>query len=371
MAHSKYSPSQLKRIITCPGSVQLYEELKPVQTSSEYAEEGTLLHSYMEKYLLSARFDKVLDAEHRAVCTEAAEYVHQYLTKTCDIFMEVKAAIEDLPEVFGTADLIGVDHEKEIIHIFDYKFGAHVRVDVEDNPQFYAYALGAIDTLGLDTTYKIKIHVVQPRMDNMYAVEISYNHLREWKENVLRPAILNAKSDSPKFCPSEEGCRWCLCKARCQACHTAAQEAAKTVFETYSLAKTRAAITPEELAAFYSQAAELKSQIKAVEEYVLTELLAGRKVPGYKVVHGRATRKWKDEVLAARYLSDTYDADPEDLYETKFKSPAQIEKIFKAAKKDQDLQKMMDIPQGAPKVVRDDAETQEVNPFSSVTEEKN
>lgn len=368
MAHSEFSPSQLHRIIECPGSVQLYRELKPVNISSPYAEEGTLLHNYMERLLKKEmQLTEIMDPEHRALCKTAYEYViAQADGDDFTIYSEVHAKINDLPQVFGTSDVVMVNPKREAIHIMDFKFGGNVPVSCQDNPQFYAYAIGAIDTLHLDTTWTIWVHVIQPRRENFQAHMVSWNKLQEWKETVLRPAILNAESEDPRFHPSEDGCRWCLCKAMCQVCHQAAQEAAAEIFSAYSLAQNKAAITKDELARFYKASAELKAQIKAVEEYVLTELMAGRKIPGYKMVYGRATRKWKDEVLAARYITDHYDADPEDLYETKFKSPAQIEKIFKEVKKDKDFADLITVPQGSPKIVEDDVEAPETNPFSSV-----
>lgn len=48
--HAKYSPSQLSRIIACPGSVFMSEGIEQLPTSP-YAAEGTMLHSYMEQYI--------------------------------------------------------------------------------------------------------------------------------------------------------------------------------------------------------------------------------------------------------------------------------------------------------------------------------
>ena len=48
--HAKYSPSQLARIIACPGSVAMSEGIEQLPTSP-YAAEGTMLHGFMEQYL--------------------------------------------------------------------------------------------------------------------------------------------------------------------------------------------------------------------------------------------------------------------------------------------------------------------------------
>ena len=108
------------------------------------------------------------------------------------------------------------------------------------------------------------------------------------------------------------------------------------------------------------------SQIKAIKSYFMAELTSGRKVPGYKLVYSRGTRKWKDEAMAADYITAQYDIDPEDIFETELKSPAQMEKIVKGLKKDKEFANLVHTPQGTPKLVPVDSE--EANPFAEVTE---
>lgn len=366
--HAMFSPSQLARIIACPGSVSLYDSVRPVGVESSYAREGTMLHEYMEQLVKDKiELQDIPDPEHRAACRDAWDYISPFL-HNAQVLTETKVAVRGIDGLSGTADVIAVSNDS--IDLFDYKFGANVLVDIHDNAQFMAYMLGAIDTLKLDTTKRLLIHVIQPRMLHYQCVEITYDKLLTWKNMIVIPAIANAKSDNPRFNPSEETCRWCQCKAVCRACYIQAQEAAKSVFAAYSQAKNNAALTQEELMAFYKDLPILESQIKATKEYILAELLRGHKMPGYKVVYGRANRKWRDEALAAKYLMEKYELDPDDMYETKFRSPAQIEKICKEVKKDEEFSTFIEVPQGQPKVVAEDDETEMPNPFSSVTEKK-
>lgn len=363
--HSSFSPSQLHRIIACPSSVQLYKQCKPVQQSSSYAEEGTLLHSYMEKALGMGGLPEIPDAEHRAVCMEALNYVNKYITPDTVPFAEVKAQIQAVPEVYGTSDVVLVDNHARTIRIMDYKFGANIAVHAENNPQFMAYALGAIDTLKLDTTFQIFIHVVQPRKDIYEEVEITYDKLIKWQNEVLVPAIAKANSDKPYFGPSEEACRWCQVKALCPAYKEAADKAAETVFAAYKAIEQNWAISQDELIKFYESVAVLKDRIKAVEDYILGSLLAGRTIPGYKVVRTRGRRKFKDEALAATYLFLHYDADPDDVYETSMKSPSKLEKLYKGLAKDEDFKKFIETPLGNPTVVKESDSREALDPFSS------
>ncbi len=368
--HSAFSPSQLHRIIACPSSVQLYRQCKPVEgTSSVYAEEGTLLHSYMEKALSTGELPQIPDAEHRAVCKEALDYVNKYITPDTIPFAEVRAQIRSVPEVYGTSDVVLVDNTKRTIRIMDYKFGANIAVHAENNPQFMAYALGAIDTLKLNTTFNIYIHVIQPRKNIYEEVEITYDKLIRWQNEVLVPTIAKANSDKPYYNPSEEACRWCQVKALCPAYKEAADKAAENVFAAYALVSEHKAISQDELVAFYESVPILKERIKAVEDYILSTLMAGRSIPGYKVVRTRGRRKFKDEALAAKYLFLHYNADPEDVYDTTMKSPSKLEKLYKGLSKDEDFKKFIEVPLGNPTVVKESDPRESLDPFSSVKEE--
>lgn len=377
MAHSEFSPSQLHRIISCPSSVQLYHDLgvyNEVAPSSLYAEEGTLLHSYMEKALFTSDLSFIPDAEHRTIVKAAAEYVRDFIpkyTQNVKILQEQRVEVPDVPQVYGTADLILYIKDDEVpeaceLHVFDYKFGAGVWVDAEDNPQFMSYLLGAVKAVNADTRGKIFAHVVQPRLDNFKWVDYSWNRLINWRNEVLIPTIAKACSDKDYFGPSESACRWCAVKARCPACFQKAQEAASEIFKLHGLCKESASISIEEVKAFFKNEAIIMSQIKAIKSYFMAELISGRKVPGYKLAYSRGTRKWKDEDKAIDYLSAQYDIDLDDIFETYLKSPAQAEKLLPRLKKDKQFIDLIYTPQGAPKLVPVDSE--EANPFAEVTE---
>lgn len=377
MAHSDFSPSQLHRIISCPSSVQLYHDLvvySEVAPTSSYAEEGTLLHSYMEKALFTSDLSFIPDAEHRTIIKAAAEYVRNFIPKymqNVKILQEQRVEVPGVPQVYGTADLIVYIKDEEVpeaseLHLFDYKFGGGVWVDAEDNPQFMAYLLGAVKAVNADTRGKIFAHVVQPRLDNFKWVDYSWDRLITWRNEVLIPTIAKACSDKDYFGPSESACRWCAVKARCPACFQAAQEAASEIFKLHGLCKESASISMEEVKAFFENEAIIMSQIKAIKSYFMAELTSGRKVPGYKLAYSRGTRKWKDENKAIDYLSAQYDIDLDDLFETYLKSPAQAEKLLPRLKKDKQFTDLIYTPQGAPKLVPVDSE--EANPFAEVTE---
>ncbi len=59
----------------------------------------------------------------------------------------------------------------------------------------------------------------------------------------------------------------------------------------------------EELVEVYEALPRIKMAVEALGKYLRAEMLAGRKVPGYKVVEGRSNRKWGDEEAAKENLA--------------------------------------------------------------------
>ena len=79
------------------------------------------------------------------------------------------------------------------------------------------------------------------------------------------------------------------------------------------------------------QAAAIESYLSDLRELAFNMLENGQPVPGYKLVPKQARRQWvKEEAIEAWVDAKGI----EDAYETKIKSPAQLEKVLKKAKLD-------------------------------------
>ena len=375
MAHSKFSPSQLSRIIACPASVKVCDSV-PDPGSSVYAEEGTLLHGYMDQLMHGEIVEhSITNHEHQYACRTALNYVQNIIDtrgKAAAWSTEIAVLVDDCPEVFGTADLVVYNRETGTLDVIDYKFGGSVFVEVENNTQFLAYAAGVMDVFKLhNIVHTVNMHVVQPRMDNMKMWSVSANYIHEWVDTVLKKAVLLSQADEPQFHPSQDACRWCRGKAVCPACHEAASINASVVFDAFKEVQSdNFIVSQERVLAFYNSIAELESQIKAVKDYILAEHLRGTKFPGLKLVRTNGRRAFADEGKVAKYLSER-DIDIDDIYETKLRSPAQIEKVCKELKKDPDFQALIVKPEGNPTVVdASDArpDIRDTNPLASVAD---
>ena len=84
-------------------------------------------------------------------------------------------------------------------------------------------------------------------------------------------------------------CRWCKAKPICRAL---ADKNVKLAALDFAEPKP---LTDEELIEVYKQSGLLVDWAKSIAGYLLAEALKGKDWEGYKLVRGRANRKWVDE----------------------------------------------------------------------------
>jgi hypothetical protein len=90
-------------------------------------------------------------------------------------------------------------------------------------------------------------------------------------------------------------------------------------------------LTPDQLSRVLFAADQLDEWLTAVRAYAHAVAEKG-KIPGWKLVPKQARRKWAmEEDRVAADLMYYFDLDEDLLYETKLKSPAQVEKLLKPA----------------------------------------
>jgi len=373
MLHSKFSPSQLPRIVICPGSVESTKDI--AKTTSIYAQDGTTAHSMTEECLTlnehtipdltKKKFNMAPDYEDavqevldwvsalklkHAECENMYEVIEQkvYLTSYAE-----HTGCELLCDVYGTLDYSLVVPEEELLYVIDWKFGAGEEVYPESE-QLKAYALGRLAAL---TKVKIK-HVIlvigQPRLysGELFKMhETTPNSLFTWMQQSLIPALNNSQSKHPIFQPSAKSCRWCARKNFCKYRKNQALKAAASVFAIH--AKLPDKTDEEELAEFLYQIPDLKKYISDIELYAHNIILNGKELPGFKLVAGRSIRKWGNETAAKKYYVELDDYDFEDLTITKFKSPTQIEKLVGKKNVTDEMKALVVKPPGKPTLVRE------------------
>jgi len=344
-AHANLGASNAHRWLVCAGSVEAERDIP--NTTSPFAAEGTEAHELAETALRMAHlppehveaddFDlyahikshEWLDFYENA---EMADFVRVYVdyvnnaAKGADVFeIEQRVSYTDWIEGgFGTADAVII--KDGVLHVCDLKYGMGVRVDAEENPQGMLYALGAYaENSYLGDIHTAKISIVQPRLDHISEWEISIPKLLQWAEWAKQRAEATAEPDAPRTA-GEKQCRFCRAKASCQALFDVTQAALMSDFDDLDNMPKANTLTEEQMRKALDAKPLIESWLLAIEKIAKSRLEEGEGFAGYKLVEGRANRRWINDETASKDLLDLLGED--DAYTKKLVSPAQAEKIL-------------------------------------------
>jgi hypothetical protein len=335
-AHSNIvGGSTAKRVIACPGSVKLVQQMPP-RPSSRYADEGTLCHTIMEAVLTQDRQPEEFIGRTLGNVTVTQELIETKIRPAMaalgeidpnfDMTYECEAIVgfgDALPGVFGSADLVGRIGDTAIV--LDWKFGDGVDVAVEENPQAMFYAAAAMRTPKVAWAFKgatnIECIIVQPTAAKPVKWwRTTPDRIRDF-ERQLFAAVKEALGPDPSM-QTGDHCRWCAAKPVCPLLTGAVDRALKTSLQN---------IDATQLAAMLEQAPLIEDYLLEVRVMAQQILENGLPVPGFKLVQKRATRQWINQDEAKAALS-RLGLDETELTETKLVSPAQAEKALKKRK---------------------------------------
>ena len=343
--HALLSASGAHRWLSCTPSARL--ETQFPDKGSDFAAEGTLAHSIAElkvrKYLgtitaqkYRAEFKKL--SENEKYSPEMNTYTDNYLEFIKDkasafeakpfIVPEQRLDFSNIvPEGFGTGDCVMIGGGKLII--IDFKYGQGVKVEAKMNPQMMLYAVGAINVFSmLYDIQTIEMCIFQPRIDNIDTYEVSRDFLNVWADGI-RPIAEKAYKGEGEY-NAGDWCRFCRAKNLCRARAAFSEEPYEKSGGTAPELLSR-----EEIGDILKRTGAIKKWIADLEEYALSELLAGNEVPGWKAVEGRSIRQFTDTDAAFKNLiAGGYDEAL--LYERKPITLTAVEKLL--GKKDFEAQ---------------------------------
>ncbi|NFC86279.1 DUF2800 domain-containing protein [Clostridium botulinum] len=306
--HAILSASGASRWLACPPSARL-EENYP-NKSSEFAKEGTLAHELGElglKKNLELISTRKYNSEFKKIeadklfTKDMPDYVEVYVDTCMEKVAEAKAKTPDalfkieqrldfsewVPDGFGTGDFVII--ADGTMEICDLKYGKGVPVSAVNNKQMRLYALGAIAEFSfLYDIEKIKMTIIQPRLDSISTDEMMVEELLKWAEEELKPIAKLAYEGKGEFCAGDH-CKFCRAKAVCKARADKNMELAKYDFREPNT------LDNNDIAFILGKADELVNWAKDVQEYALEQALQGEEFDGFKVVEGRSNRKWTDE----------------------------------------------------------------------------
>lgn len=336
-AHSKFSASGSERWLNCPGSVALSEKAPP-QIENKYALEGTRAHECLElvlRHAIATRNGEMprplswngFDDEMIHHAMESTKYILRRLPKGAVLLCETKVSLEFIASgMFGTVDAAIVD-EFGRLWVFDFKYGAGHAVNPENNSQMIYYALGIAHKYNYNFA-DVCLSIIQPRAEHErgpnreWVIEI--DELRSWSEKFLQGVSAAKKSNAPLV--DGDWCRWCPAKVICPQLSDQAFVEAQISFDVQAEElpglPVPNMISPDTLSRTLPAIDKIETWIEAVKAHTLHVLERGVKVPGYKLVAKRSTRKWTDpHQVEAVWGAKAFD-------EPEIMSPAKFEKKY-------------------------------------------
>ena len=338
--HSAIGPSALSRLLACPASHKLSVGKK--RASSAYAAEGSVAHEIVEFELSD---DQVLDESHSlgdvvsyegheiTVDQDMIDGAHE-MVAFCRILKEGADKVwtekqvdlaplwdgEPPEPIFGTVDFGAYTKATDTLYVVDFKYG-RLPVSPNDNPQAYAYALGACYELGRFPAHVVLV-IIQPRGQDgqtIKASHISGLDLKIWAEETLKPGVDALFGSAPVFSTGDH-CRFCAAKINCPALYQQAKDISRTEFD--ALPPDPISLDDGELSKILDSVEDMTMWFDEIRAEASGRIEKGKTVPGWKLVPKRAIRKWDNIKVVEDFLQDN-----QELWDRKLKSPTQVEKV--------------------------------------------
>ncbi len=353
--HAYLAASASARWLQCPPSAKLCAQEE--DKGSPYAQQGTDAHALCQ-YLVESALGRECqdptddliwyDGEMQEAAESYRDFVMEQIMESKKLCKDPLICIEQVLDFskwvehgFGTGDCVIV--ADDLLHIIDFKYGVGVLVSATDNSQLKLYALGALDTFGdLYDIHRIRLSIYQPRRANMDSWEISREDLLEWADSILVPSAKLAYAGEGEFTPGDH-CVFCKVKSTCRARAEYCLEIAKQEM------KDAPTLSAEEIAELLPRMDGFISWAEDIKNYALKEALSGTAFPGFKLVEGKSNRRFTDETLAAKIVTEAgYEP-----YEQRLLGFTAMQKQLGKKKFEELLGNLITKPRGKPVLVPD------------------
>ncbi len=310
----------------------------PYQEAGEAAKIGTAIHALAEtcfqldtdpmKFVGQVVEGITMTEENCSFALEHLQAIWAIQDELGHVKVEQLFKLYQTPQfsLQGTADVVGISQDKLIIA--DLKTGRGY-VDA-DSEQMKIYALGAL-MHNSQKPKEVEFQIIQPHHGEKRVHTMSAVALREWEQNILRPAVDEALSDTPRYAPSESACQWCpakhICSAQKEQFDIVAAQPDITIMSKEDINAVMLALTPAQISAILDRAPMVEKFIEAVKDHATKQMEAGQVLPGWQLQPKRASRKWIDSTTARQALTDAGLTDSQ-IFETELISPTAAEKLL-------------------------------------------
>lgn len=316
---TEFSPSTSARWMQCPASIILNRENEDENTTAMktgayiQAVAGNKIRQHFGLALVEIG-DTDFDVEDlEEICDYYLDFVIAQGYKS--VLVNEKVTLFYEPESFGTPNLISVLGDTLFICDLDTKYEFN---DPYRNTKLAVYARSFLDQEKPDNITKIKLCVIQPRLQR------SYSWLTELSEilSVTEPAVVAKEQvrlmglhGIVSLKPSFIACQDCGVRGSCRGYHTQTLPNLEAVI-----------ITDEEVLEAYEKIPSLKAWCSTVEALALTRAQVGA-LRGYEVGEGKkGSRKWASEATVAKILEAQMGS---EAYVKSLITPTVLEKLQK------------------------------------------
>lgn len=330
---------------------------------TEFSVEGTQAHKVVECLFSGEKLPPYANAEMQRHGQAFVDYCHKLRAAPGTPWKsELKVDLFYMPGRNGYVDWCSI---AEVIHICDYKYGQGVAVSAFENLQMAIYARSAVKQLGLSPKLDtpVHLHIFQPRVrqgDRQSCWSITWGELLQFTDDrILGPAQdIQAKALTLEFRPGEKTCQFCPANSFCTARaswlldDTPLEPLLKG--EAPSLPKPESA-PQDQIAKVIARSGEISKWLGQVETYALQMAMAGKSLPGTKIVLSKGGhRKWGDEASAKAAMEKVLKR--EDFISEKIITPKQAEEFeFDFTPEEwKALQALVIKPEGKPVLVGED-----------------
>jgi len=349
----KIRPSSAGKWVPCPGSATLEQGRPEGDTSA--ADEGTIAH-WIAALLLTQRGNLVpnFGTKYYVLNKEVTpaddngDYTAPVITFTQEMFDHVTKYVQEVgnntanqtfieqpfdmsgllgyDDAIGTPDCVQLFDDRIVVH--DLKYGMKP-VSAEGNLQLACYAWAVYEAFQDDylldePRFTLVIH--QPRLRTVDIMDYSLTDMQALWGKISIAAYNTKHAPTTQAGPH---CHQYYCKA----------QAICPAFQTYVLEDMPGEITEdidegtsnEELSKKLSKVEAIRKWCDAIEQEAYTLAVErGERIPGFKVVEGRAgNRKWSSDEEVTELLKSMR-IKHDVMYDYKLASPTTLEKQFKA-----------------------------------------
>lgn len=406
--HTKRSPSQAKRFLSCVGALQFCDTLPEEQRnqSGVAAQLGTATHGLIELCLREGREpedyrDRLIELvgddekcvmlkanaklpghgrvvfEVDAGMIDGAECMTNYVRGRCAELgvptssVQLETRTNPLPErddTSGTAD-VTIDAWPSLLEVVDYKNGWNV-VEHNDNDQLRSYLLGK--ALEAELSFELyRVTVVQPNAPHeegrVRSIDMTAKELLEFQKKLRAGIVKNEEAErawsrfkpakgeavsahwAERYLAAGDHCMFCDAQPICPARKGLAEKEAGMEFADEP-AEMDLPDNVDGVERILLWAPHMEALIRAANAWALRAMESGKRYSEFKLVRGRSTRKLKDmpeAKLVAALIKGGYVKSAKPLYSLpKLLTGPQIEKVVEKKKRADFGKKFLVKPEG-------------------------